>query len=89
LLLAAGYAASESRERGTPKKAPGRPRGSLLDLKHGAPRRDELRGYFALAIFIRRSTVRQEYPHSLSYQETTLKKRFSPFRLFCRVARLS
>jgi len=46
-------------------------------------------GYFVLAIFISRSTVRQEYPHSLSYQETTLKNRFSPFRLFCRVARLS
>ena len=45
--------------------------------------------YLAFAIFMSRSTVRQEYPHSLSYQETTLKNLFSPFRLFCMVARLS
>jgi hypothetical protein len=48
-----------------------------------------MQGYFDLAIFISKSTVRQEYPHSLSYQETILKNLFSPFRLFCMVARLS
>jgi hypothetical protein len=29
-----------------------------------------------------RSTRRVEYPHSLSYQDTTLKNRFSPGKLF-------
>src|SRR5512139_1430776 len=40
-------------------------------------------------IYWRRSTTRFEYPHSLSYQETILKNRFSPLRLFCTVARES
>jgi hypothetical protein len=44
------------------------------------------RAHFVFAIFINRSTVRQEYPHSLSYQDTTLKNRFSSLRLFCFVA---
>ena len=43
-------------------------------------------GAYALIMCIRRSTTLLEYPHSLSYQDTTLKNRFSPGRLFCRVA---
>ena len=37
---------------------------------------------YALIMCIRRSTTLLEYPHSLSYQDTTLKNRFSPGRLF-------
>ena len=37
---------------------------------------------FLDAMYRKRSSTRFEYPHSLSYRETTLKNRFSPLRLF-------